>query len=122
MSWKFIAIFLTGINLFIQKKTHSQVQDTLFLYKGEIFIGNIRGGELGNISFDETILKLINIKLYRIRTLKTWRRFKIQTASRQIYYGVMKDSKKDGWTTIVLDNGDSVQMKITDIDIITTLE
>jgi len=92
------------------------------LYKGEIFIGNIRGGQLGNISFDENILKLINVKLYRIKTLNTWRRFKIQTSSRAIYFGVMKASSKDGWVNIMLDNADSVQMKITDIDIITTLE
>src|SRR5215831_8894814 len=116
MSWKLVPVFLIILNFCTRNTAYSQQKDTLILYKGEIFIGNIRGGQLGNISFDESILKLINVKLYRIKTLNTWRRFKIQTSSRAIYFGVMKASSKDGWVNIMLDNADSVQMKITDID------
>lgn len=119
---KLVAVFFVMANLCLYNKANSQLKDTLVLYKGEVLIGNIRGGQLGDISLDELILKQINVKLHRIKVLKTWRRFKIQTNSRQIYYGVMKQSSKDGWTTVVLDNADSVELKITDIDIITTLE
>jgi hypothetical protein len=106
---------------FCARNTANAQQDTIVLYKGEVLIGNIRGGDLGDISFDEQILKQINVKLYRIKRLTTWRRFKIQTSSRDIYYGVMKAAKRDGWVNIVEGN-DSVELKITDIDIVTTLE
>ncbi len=119
---KLVIIFLIMNNFYLRNDAYAQRLDTLFLDKGEILIGNIRGGSLGIISFDETILKQINIKLYRVIRLRTWRRFKIQSTSGEIYYGIMKESKKDRWVTIVLDNADSVEMRITDVDILTTLE
>jgi len=118
---KLVTIFIIMCNFCIRNAASAQ-QDTIVLYKGEVLIGTVRGGELGDISLDETVLKQINIKLYNIKKLTTWRRFKIQTTSRAIHYGIMKESKKDGWVTIVEDNTDSVEMRITDIDIITALE
>jgi len=57
-----------------------------------------------------------------IRKLTTFRRFKIQTNETVLYFGIMKESQKEGWTKVVEDNGDSVELRLVDIDLIVSLE
>ncbi len=111
------AIFLMGI---INSCTPAcaQERDSVFLTTGQIMIGEVKGGSLGEITIDEMVFKTIDIKLYRIKRITTFRRFKIETLDKVIYYGVIKASEKEGWVTIILDHGDSVQTPVTEINTI----
>jgi hypothetical protein len=103
-------------------KAHAQEKDSIFLYNGQILIGDIQGGQLGEITIDDKDLKDLQVKLYKIKRLKTIHRFKIQLFTKKIYYGIIKESGKEGWVNILLDNKDTLQTAITAISFIITLK
>jgi hypothetical protein len=100
----------------------AQQKDTIFLFNGQILIGDVLGGELGVLSLDETDLGVIKIKLYKIRMIKTSKEFKIETSTRDIYYGSMQVADVPGRTNIM--SGDLVleSIELTDISNISSLE
>jgi hypothetical protein len=98
------------------------MRDSIILYNGEALIGSIQNSSLGSISIDDIDLKMLNIKLYKIKTLTIHERFKIETIERKIYYGTMRTSDQVGWVDIHLDNGDILPVRITNIYQLTSMD
>ncbi|ANE49210.1 DUF481 domain-containing protein [Flavisolibacter tropicus] len=106
-----------------QVDIHAQSRrDTLYLFNGQIFIGYVKGANLGVLTFDEMDLKYIKIRMYKIKRINTARRFKIETLDKHFYYGYLKPSSQENWVKIVSDEKDTIEMKITDLGVILALE
>jgi Protein of unknown function, DUF481 len=103
-------------------RSFCQTRDSIILYNGETLIGAIQGSSLGSISIDDIDLKMLNIKLYKIKTLIIHERFKIETIDKKIYYGTMRTSDKDGWVDIHLDNGEILAIHIVKIYQLTSMD
>ncbi|HET6996571.1 MAG TPA: DUF481 domain-containing protein [Chitinophagaceae bacterium] len=103
-------------------KILAQERDSIFLTTGQVLIGEVRDGQMGEITIDEIVFKMMDVKLYRIKKMKTYRRFKIEMLSKEIYYGVMKESERDGWINIALDDGDTIHTPVVDINLIISME
>jgi hypothetical protein len=99
-----------------------QTKDSIILYHGETLIGDVQGSSLGSISIDDIDLKMLNIKLFKIKTLITHDLFKIETVDKHIYYGTLRTSDKDGWVDIHLKNGTIIPIHITKIYQLTSME
>jgi|ERR1051326_8258331 hypothetical protein len=99
-----------------------QTKDTIVFYNGQVLIGDIRGGAFGEISINDRDLKILQVKQYKIRTLTTDNRFRIETNDKQEYIGRLEKTGKDGWVNIILDNGDTLKTLITDISQIIAIE
>lgn len=115
------ALFVFLCLICLHLKSSGQQKDSIYLYKGQILIGEVQDASLGAISIDETDLKMQSIKLYKIKRLIISTRFKIQTVDKKIYYGLLKTGDKDGWVDIIPDTGDRIPIHITDINVMTTL-
>lgn len=100
----------------------AQERDTIILHRGQVFIGEVKKAQLGEITIDDDDLKLLGIKLYKIRLLTTARPFRIETNDKEIFIGVIKSSAKDGWVNIILDNGDTAACEITNLNMLIPLE
>jgi len=101
---------------------YSQERDTIQLYNGQVLIGEIRSGQLGEITIDDRDLRNVELKAYKIKRLNTVQRFKIEMNSKEIYYGTMKSSTKEGWVRIIADNGDTIPSEITAINTLTPVD
>src|SRR5436189_4087314 len=121
MFWRLAAI-LAMIFINPCTKILAQERDSIFLTTGQVLIGEVRDGQMGEITIDEIVFKMMKVKLYRIKRIKTYRRFKIEMKTKEKYYGVIKESGRDGWVDIVLDHGDTVRTPIVDINLIISLE
>lgn len=105
-----------------QVELHAQARDTLYLFNGQVFIGSIKGANLGVITFDEMDLKYIKIRMYKIKRINTARPFKIETLDKHFYYGYLKPSRFDNWVKIISEDNDTLEMKITGIGVLLALE
>ena len=103
-------------------RSFCQTRDSIILYNGEALIGAVQSSGLGSISIDDIDLKMLNIKLYKIKTLIIHERFKIETIEKKIYYGTLRTSGKDGWVDIHLDNGDILPIHIVKIYQLTSMD
>ena len=65
---------------------------------------------------------MLNIKLYKIKTLIIHERFKIETIEKKIYYGTLRTSGRDGWVDIHLDNGETLPIHIVKIYQLTSMD
>jgi Protein of unknown function, DUF481 len=101
---------------------HAQGKDTIILRRGQIFIGEVKKAQLGEITIDDDDMKFLGVKLYKIRLLTTSRPFRIETNDKEIFIGVIKSSTKDGWVNIILGNGDTVACQITNLSMLIPLE
>jgi hypothetical protein len=89
-----------------------QQRDSIYLYNGQILIGDIQSASLGTISIDDIDMKIQNVKLYKIRRLTSRQVFKIETYGKVIYYGAINAAKEAGWLVI---RPDSATFPITNI-------
>jgi len=92
------------------------------MYNGETLIGAIQSSSLGSITIDDIDLKMLNIKLYKIKSLIIHDRFKIETIDKKIYYGTLRTSDRDGWVDIHLDDGQILPIHIVKIYLLTSLD
>ncbi|HTS44479.1 MAG TPA: DUF481 domain-containing protein [Puia sp.] len=100
---------------FLLRKVSAQQRDSIFLYNGQVLIGEIQEATLGVITIDDIDLKLTNVKLYKIKTLKIYHRFKIETIDKKLYRGRLRASGKDGWIDILPDEGGTITIPTTSI-------
>lgn len=103
-------------------KGECQEKDSIFLYNGQILIGELRSINLGEVSFDEIDLKLLSVKLYKIRVLKSIKRFKIELVDKELFYGSIRSGEKDGWIEILADNGTTVPIRLEQLNLVIPLE
>jgi hypothetical protein len=59
-------IFIAAI-IFLPVSSLCQQKDSVFLFNGQILIGDIKRVELGILTIDDIDLKLQSIKLYKIK-------------------------------------------------------
>lgn len=100
----------------------SQKKDTIVLYNGQVFIGEVQSASLASISIDDMDMKMLSIKLYKIRTLKIRELFKIETVEKKILYGKLNTASREGWVDIETSSGVISSMPITDIFQLISLE
>lgn len=93
----------------------SQEKDTLYLFNGQILIGDIKNARLGILTIDETDLKLINIKFYKIKYLKAVQAiFRIETNTKRVYFSTLNKTDLPGVVQIN-DGNQTVHIALTDI-------
>jgi len=106
----------------LMNSASAQTKDTIVLYGGQVLIGDIRNGAFGEITINDKDFKILQVKQYKIRTLTTDNRFRLETQDKQEYIGRMEKAGKDGWVNIILDDGDTLLTLITDISQIIAIE
>jgi len=99
-----------------------QTKDTIVFYNGQVLIGDIRKGQFGEITINDIDLKIQEVKQYKIKWLTTDNRFRLQTNDKTEYTGRLNKSDKEGWVYILLDEGDTILTRITDISQIIAIE
>jgi Protein of unknown function, DUF481 len=77
---------------------------------------------LGEVTIDADGVQVMDIKQYRIKKIKTFRRCKIETNEKMIYFGTLDESSKAGWAIIKTDGGEAVETRIIDISYIIPFE
>lgn len=100
----------------------SQYTDSLYLYNGQVLIGELQGITLGEVTIDDIDLKMVNVKLYKIRVLRSTRRFKIELDDKELFYGTMHSSGRDGWVEILADNGNTIPIAMERLHLVIPLE
>ena len=106
-------LLLVIITEILTNSAFGQTKDTIVFYNGQVLIGDIRGGAYGEISINDRDLKILQVKQYKIRTLTTDNRFRLETNDKHEYIGRLEKAGKDGWVNIILDNGDTLLTLIT---------
>lgn len=114
-------ILLCCILMFFNFQIMAQ-KDTIYMNNGQILIGNIENASLGAVTIDDIDLKLQNIKLFKIKRIVTFRRFRIETVHKQILYGILKPSSEVNHTEIELDNNRRMTIALPEINILVSLE
>lgn len=99
----------TGVASFCQGK------DSIYLYNGQILIGEIQSSSLGAISIDDIDLKIQNVKLYKIKKLRIYQVYKIETLDKRLFNGSLDVSDKDGWIVIHPEGGPEFSTPIVNI-------
>jgi hypothetical protein len=100
----------------------AQHKDSIYLHNGQILIGKIENGSLGEVSIDDVDLKMQSVKLYKIKRIVTFTRVKVEMVDKRIYYGVLKPSLKLNHAEILLDDSTIVTVHLTEINQLITLE
>lgn len=118
------AIFFFNLVLAISLnvKVCGQTKDTIVFYKGQTLVGDIRNGQFGEITINDVDFKLMQVKQYKIKMLTTDNRFRLETNDKKEYIGRLQNAGKDGWVNIILDDRDTVLMRITDLAQIISIE
>ena len=103
-------------------RAFGQTKDTLVFFNGQVLVGDVRGGAFGEITINDVDFKILQVKQYKIKWLTANNMFRLETNEKEEYIGRMEKSGKDGWVNIILDNGDTLFRKITDISQIIAIE
>lgn len=116
--WPIVLGFMT---VGMKGEVIAQDRDSIFLYKGQVLIGDIKGGKLGYLTIDDADLSILNVKMYKIKSVKATNRFRIETSEKQIYYGVLQKSAREGWVNILLDDSSVVEVDIMSLNQVLSL-
>jgi hypothetical protein len=84
---------------------HAQERDTIYMYNGQILIGQIRDANFGALTIDEIDLKLQSIKLFKIKRMVIFHSFKIETLDKRFLDGLLVPSEKKICVNIYPTNG-----------------
>ena len=87
-------LLLIIITEILTNSAFGQTKDTIVFYNGQVLIGDIRGGAFGEISINDRDLKILQVKQYKIRTLTTDNRFRLETNDKQEYIGRLEKGGK----------------------------
>jgi len=100
----------------------TQVKDTIVLNNGQVLIGEVKGAQYGEVTIDDVDLKLTHIKQYKIRSLTTNRKFKIETNDKRILIGILKASTKKGCVNILQDTSTAFDAEIMSFNTISSVD
>jgi hypothetical protein len=92
-----------------------QQKDSIFLYNGQVLIGDIKDISYGKLSIDDVDLKIISLKSNKIEKIRTIQEFRIETDDKHIYFGRLGRSNRSGWVDIIPKDTASFSIPITDI-------
>jgi hypothetical protein len=118
---RFLFLFSSTFVFFLFQAA-GQERDSIYLYNGQILIGTIQAAGLGTITIDDMDFKMTNVKLYKIRRLRIGNKFKVETIDRKIYEGYFRVSDKDGWIYLLPDTSRFLEIRITDIYLLVSLQ
>jgi hypothetical protein len=120
---KILLMFCFAMGSCIGSYAITSKRDTVYLYNGQVLIGEIRGLNGGSLSIDDADLKVIQIKLNKIKSVQSGGQFRIVTISKQEYYGMIKASPKEGYVRIDLRDGSPfVEIPIDNINMMLSIE
>ncbi|MFT3823705.1 MAG: DUF481 domain-containing protein [Chitinophagaceae bacterium] len=117
-----VSAYLLLLFMLIGFVSFGQEKDSVFLYNGQILIGDIKVIQLGVLTIDDVDLNDENVKLYKIKRLKSVQRYKIEAGDKEIYYGMLRASDKSGWIDIVCDDGELVHLDLVSLHLVVPLE
>lgn len=117
--FRITAIFLLLLQF---QPAKGQVKDTVFLYDGQVLIGNIQNIAQGILTIDDMDLKEISIKLFRIKRLTTDKKYKVQIDSKLIYYGVFTPGDTDGLVCLHTESGLDTCISVIRLFVVLPLE
>ncbi len=81
-------------------------RDTLFLYNGEVVIGQIQSMNLGVININSRGMGQINLNVDKIRTINSnVDTLRIETTSMAVYYGALRPTHENGKVYVVTEDG-----------------
>ncbi|MFI5155309.1 MAG: DUF481 domain-containing protein [Chitinophagales bacterium] len=103
------------VMLIAHSACHAQERDTIYMFNGQILIGQIRDANFGALTIDEIDLKLQSIKLYKIKRLVIFHRFRIETLDKRFLDGLLGPSEKEGWVNLYPANGVKETIRIIHI-------
>lgn len=115
------AILSIAIN-FAPHCVFSQKEDSVFLYNGQVLVGEVQGMSVGTLNIDDIDLKTQKIKVTKIKLLKAAHTFKIETIGKQVYFGSLIPSEKPGWVNIFRYEKVILSLPIIDINILIPLD
>jgi hypothetical protein len=118
---KFLVIFI-GMAFSFLKSVYGQEKDSIILYNGQVLIGEVQNGNLGEIYIDDIDLKMQHIKLFKIRRLKIVRPFKIITVDKKLYYGSITPAARDGWVDIIVNGQVAATISIKGLFVLISLD
>lgn len=90
-------------------------KDSIYLYNGQVLIGQVQGASLGAISIDDIDLKIQSVKLYKIRRLRIYQLYKIEMLDKRQFSGLLDVPNREGWITILPENGAKLTAPIVTI-------
>ncbi|HEV9034983.1 MAG TPA: DUF481 domain-containing protein, partial [Puia sp.] len=93
----------------------AQRTDTVYLYNGQVLIGEVQSGSLGTLYIDDIDMKIVKVKYYKIRRMNISETFKITTIGKQTYYGVLMAAQKPGWGIVQDEAGFVMPLALVDI-------
>ena len=94
---------------------YGQRADSVYLFNGQVLIGEVKDGTLGSLSIDDVDMKVIKVKLYKIRRMNITENFKINTLDKRTYFGVLNASDTAGWVNIRTELGESIPLPLVAI-------
>jgi len=104
------------------ERLHAQGRDSIFFYNGQMLIGEVRGANMGELTIDDIDLKIQSVKLYKIKRLRTYRRYKIELVDKRILYGFITPSDNNGRVLIQVDSSGSIETTLTNIFLLIPME
>ncbi len=100
----------------------SQERDSIFLFNGQVLIGDIKNGNLGIIKIDDKDLKILSIKAYKIKHVTTGPHlFRIETTDKHVIYSPLRKTDKPGQVAVV-DGSSVVILNLTDIALLSPVQ
>lgn len=100
----------------------AQKTDSVFLYNGQVLIGEVQGVNVGILNIDDVDLKTQKIKVTKIRKLRIAHTFKVETTDKHIYWGYVRPAAKDGWVNIIRYDTALLTIPITQINLLISLQ
>lgn len=115
------AIFLMMMGL-APLRMLAQKTDSVFLYNGQVLIGEVQGVNVGILNIDDIDLKTQKIKVTKIKKLRIAHTFKVETIYKQTYWGYVRPAARDGWVNIIRYDTALLTIPITDINLLISLQ
>jgi hypothetical protein len=108
--------------LFFEKSTFSQKKDTLYLLNGTDIIGEVKGIQMGVLTFDPDDANDITVQLRKINTIRAHTKiFRIETIDNKVYYAKLQPSDQKGFVKIITGT-DTSHIWLRDINRLSTFE
>lgn len=97
-------------------------RDTIFLYNGQMVLGEILSVEGGIMRIEDVDLGVLNIKLYKIKKMHTPLVCRISTISKAEYYGSIRPAERNGYVYVITQDAPPAMMAIEEINDLIPIE
>jgi hypothetical protein len=119
---KKLLLIAVGMFFFLSSYAVVRPRDTVFLYNGQMVIGEMRGIEAGMLRIEDMDLGVVKIKLYKIKRLHTPQVCRVTTISRAEYYGSISPAETNGHVYVISPEGVATMLTIEEINDLMPIE